>query len=99
MADQLLTPQQAASRLGVSVTTLYDWLGRSTAGLLVVSGERISIDYFQTGARQQGRIRIPADEIDRLLELMRVRPVNSRPRPRLNHAELPGITVKLGKPD
>ena len=38
MADELLTVQQAARRIGLTATTLYDWLGRSDRGLLVVRG-------------------------------------------------------------
>lgn len=98
--DDLLTPQDAASRMGVAVTTLYDWMGRSSVGLLVIGGERVTIDHYQTGPNRQGRIRIPASEIDRLLELMRVRPQRAiSRRPTLDRGNLPGITVPLGRPD
>jgi hypothetical protein len=100
VSDDLLTPQDAARRLGLAVTTLYDWLGRSTVGLLSIGGERTSIEHYQTGPKQQGRIRIPAREIDRLLSLMRVQPQLSQPRrPSVCRDALPGITVPLGRPE
>lgn len=101
MADELLTPQDAARRLGLAVTTLYDWLGRSELGLLVLGGERATIKHYQTGPKRQGRIRIPASEIDRILSLMRVH-TKALPRPRkpsVRRDEFPGITVALGRPD
>lgn len=100
MADKLLTPRDAAKRLGLAVTTLYDWLGRSAVGVLVIAGERITITRYQTGPKKQGRIRIPASEIDRLLSLMQVQPQLSQPRrASVCRDALPGITVPLGRPD
>lgn len=100
MDDPLLTPREAAARLGITVTTLYDWLGRSRYGLLEIRGQRVMIDYLQGGTKGQGRIRIEAHEVDRINELMRVKPriVPAR-RPPLKRVNYPGITVKLGHPD
>lgn len=99
MSDKLLTAAAAAVRVGLSVTTFYDWLGRSRIGALEIRGQRVTIDYLQGGARGQGRIRIEAREVERLRELMRVRP-HSAPAPR--RAPLPrswpGINVPLGRP-
>jgi hypothetical protein len=99
VADELLTAAEAARRLGIRVTTLYDWLGRSRIGQLEIRGQRVTIDYLQGGARGQGRVRIEAAEIDRLRELMRVRPLPAVPRvPPTKSMQWPGITVPLGKP-
>lgn len=99
MTLELLTPAEAAHRLGVSVTTLYDWLGRSRRNLLEIHGQLVTIEFFQTGAKAQGRIRIPAVEIERLQELMRVKP-RSAPtrRPPIRRESYPFITVPLGYP-
>ncbi|QDU29222.1 Helix-turn-helix domain protein [Anatilimnocola aggregata] len=99
MDDNFFKPAEAAHRLGISVATLYDWLGQSDYGLLEIRGQRVNINYLQGGAKGQGRIRIPAKEVDRLLELMRVTPkrVPQRQLPVPSHA-LPGITVPLGRP-
>lgn len=100
MSDELLTAAEAARRLGITVTTLYDWLGRSRLGDLEIRGQRVTINYLQAGAKGQGRIRIEIAEIDRLRELMRVQPLSTKqrsPRVKLNH--WPGITVPLGRPD
>lgn len=99
MADDLLTPREAAGRLGIAVPTLYAWLGLSRRGLFEIRGVPVVVTYFQTGPRGQGRIRIPAAEAARLLELMRV-PVDPpktrrRPAPAMR---FPGITVPLGRP-
>ncbi len=97
---ELLNAAEAARRLGITVTTLYDWLGRSRLGELEIRGQRITIDYLQAGSKGQGRIRIETAEIDRLRELMRV-----RPQPTVRRAlptkpvYWPGITVPLGRPD
>ena len=98
--EEILTPTQAASRLGVTTTTLYDWLGRSRRGLFVLRGQSVTVEFFQTGAKGQGRIRIPAREVERLKELMRVpvEPVRTR-RPPVRRDRFPGITVTLGRPD
>jgi hypothetical protein len=100
MADEeLLSPRLAAGRLGVTTTTLYDWLGRSRRGLFVLRGQPVAVEFFQTGAKGQGRIRIPAREVERLKELMRVpvEPTRTR-RPPVRRDRFPGITVPLGRP-
>ncbi len=95
----LLTIRDAALRLGVSPSTLYDWLSKSDYGLFVLRGQRVDIRYFQGGRRGQGRIRIEAEEVERVLELMRVQPQSlpERRAPLRKHT-LPGIYVKLGRP-
>ena len=100
MSDNLLSAQEAAQRLGITVTSLYDWLGQSDRGLLVIRAQPVTIRYFQGGPQGQGRIRIEPDEIDRLRELMRVHP-HSAParRPPVARDAFPGITVPLGRPD
>ncbi|MCY2995960.1 MAG: DNA-binding protein [Planctomycetota bacterium] len=99
MATELLSTREAACRLGTSTTTLYDWLGLSDLGLLVIRGQTVTIQYFQGGPQGQGRIRIEAAEVERILELMRVHPQHAkpvrRPMPRQAYA---GITVPLGRP-
>lgn len=98
--SDLLSPAQAVSRLGISVTTLYDWLGMSDKGLLVIRGQPVTIDYFQGGPQGQGRIRIEAAEVERVRELMRVRPQHLKPvRHPIPRKCFPGITVPLGRPD
>ena len=94
-----LTPVQAAERLGITAATLYDWLGQSRRGLLVIRGQAVTIEYFQGGAKGQGRIRIAETEVERIQELMRV-PVQSvrLRRPPIRQAAFPGITVSLGRP-
>jgi hypothetical protein len=82
------------------VPTLYDWLGRSDRGLLVIRGRPVTVDYLQGGPKGQGRIRVEAAEVDRLRDLMRVRPAPVTPR-RARAAPptaFPGITVPLGRP-
>lgn len=100
MSSPLLSTQVAAKRLGVSVATLYDWLARSNAGEFMLRGRHFTIDYYQGGARGQGRIQIEETEIERLREAMRVHPQpirQRRPSVRIQH--YPGITVPLGRPD
>ena len=100
MPEELLTVRQAAGRLGLSPATLYDWLGRSDRGLLVIRGIPVTIDYYQSGPAGQGRIRIERREVERVRELMRVRPRPAVPRrPPLRRDAFPGITVPLGRPD
>ena len=100
MSSELLSAQQAAKQLGISVASLYDWLARSNSGEFVVRGQLYTIEYFQGGARGQGRIQIDASEITRLREAMRVRPQAQRPRrPPRQILHFPGITVPLGRPD
>jgi hypothetical protein len=98
MPAELLDPRTAAQRLGITVTCLYDWLGQSRRGKLVIRGQPVTICYFQGGPKGQGRIRIDASEIDRLLEFMRVKtqPLPSR-RPPLPIIQYPGIHVILGR--
>jgi hypothetical protein len=100
VSDSLLTAADAARRLGISVTTLYDWLGQSDCGILVLRGKSVTIGYFQGGARGQGRIRVESREVDRILELMRVqpRPIAMRRQP-IRRDAFPGITVPLGNPN
>ena len=78
---------------------MYQWLADSDAGTLVIRGQPVTIDYFQGGRNGQGRIKIEAFEIERLKELMRVRPRPTRQRrtPTRRH-HYPGITVELGDP-
>jgi len=100
MSDELLAAAAAARRLGITVTTLYDWLGQTDRGLLVIRGRNVAIRYFQGGRQGQGRIRIEASEVVRLKELMRVHqqvPIPRRPPIRQN--AFPGITVALGHPN
>lgn len=100
MSDELLTARQAARRLGVAAASLYDWLARSDRGMLVIRGAPVTIDYLQGGPRGQGRIKIEAGEVERIKDLMRVRPRRlAAPRPPARRDVFPGITVKLGRPD
>jgi len=100
MSEGLLSTREAARRLGITVTTLYDWLGQSSQGVLVIRGQRVTINYFQGGPQGQGRIRIEADEIERLRNVMRVLPKPVVPRrPPVRQETFPGITVPLGRPD
>ena len=100
MDDGLLTSEEAARRLGISRTTLYDWLAQSDAGSLMIRGQPVTIDYFQGGRRGQGRINLEAREVQRLVELMRVRPRPDRSRrPPTRRQHYPGITVELGDAD
>jgi hypothetical protein len=102
MAIDLLTVREAACRLRIAAATLYDWLGQSDHGRLIVRGTPFTIQYFQGGPKGQGRIGIEVGEIERLQQAMRV--ANSTPRPAAQrtahpaHA-FPGITVKLGRPN
>jgi predicted site-specific integrase-resolvase len=95
----LLTVREASSRLRISPTTLYDWLGRSKHGLLIIRGSVVTIDYFQGGPQGQGRIAIESSEVERILELMRVRPVVLHKRRAPTMQQYPGINVPLGLPD
>ncbi len=100
MSDELVSAKECARRLGISVTTLYDWLGQSDRTLLVIRGRSVTIDYFQGGPQGQGRIRIGSAEIERLRELMRVRPTHAPlRRSPIRRDSFPGITAKLGRPD
>ena len=100
MSSVLLSSEQAARRLGVSVLTLYDWLSKSDACAFEVRGLPVTIDYYQGGRRGQGRIKIDTQEVERLLSLMRVAPKLPRSRKRLEkEPTLQHITTKLGRPD
>ena len=97
--EQFLSAQEAARRLGVTTTCLYDWFSQSRAGLLVLRSRPFTIEYFQTGRQGQGRIRIAAGEVERIREALRVitRPVLQRRRP-TGPSSFPGIHVPLGRP-
>ncbi len=98
-SDQLLNVSEAARRLGITTTCLYDWLSQSDRGLLVIRGQAVTVSYFQGGPRGQGRIRIQAMEVERLLELMRVVPqAYVKRRLPARSLSFPGITVPLGRP-
>jgi hypothetical protein len=100
MSLDLFNSAKAAQSLGVSVPTLYDWLSQSDAGTFQLRGLPVTIEYFQGGARGQGKIMLEAKEIERLLALMRVRPrpVSRRKLP-TRKPTLQHITTKLGRPD
>src|SRR4051794_30717466 len=93
MAEELLSARQAAQRLGLALTTLYDWLGRSDRGRLGLRGRPVQIAYLQGGARGRGRIHLEASEVERLKDLLRVQP---QPRPAqrtpVRRSCLPGTT-------
>jgi hypothetical protein len=95
----LLRAQEAARHLGITTTTLYDWLGQSDRGLLVIRGQHVMVNYYQGGPRGQGRILLEVSEVERIKDLLRVRPrpAPSRRPPVRGHA-YPGITVPLGYP-
>jgi hypothetical protein len=98
--EDLLTSHEAAKRLGVSAACFYQWLSQSDAGTLLIRGQPVTIDYLQGGPKGQGRIMIEPREIERLKDLMRVRPHPRRVRkpPTPAAPSYPGITVKLGLP-
>ena len=95
-----LSAKEAAQCLGVTVATFYGWLSQSDAGTFEIRGQSITIIYYQGGRRGQGRIKIDARELERLLQAMRVRP---QPQPKrrqpIKQQHFPGITVQLGHPD
>ena len=100
MFTQLLSTKDAAAALGVSVFTLYDWLKQSDAGRFVIRGQPVTIEYYQGGQRGQGRIQIDAQEIQRLLNLMRVSPARKVVRRTASKPKtLQHITATLGRPD
>jgi hypothetical protein len=100
MAVDFVNAREAASRLGISASQLYLWLCQSDRGEFVIRGQPVTIDYLQGGPKGQGRIRIDASEIERLNNLMRVRPQCRLPRrPSTPRGSYPGITVKLGRPE
>ena len=68
MTDDLLSANEAARRLGITTATLYDWLAQSDVGTLIIRGQPVTINYFQGGAKGQGRIKLEVGEIERLEE-------------------------------
>ena len=100
MSRELLSSQEAARRLGISPTTLYDWLAQSNAGTFMLRGQPVTIRYYQTGRRGQGRIKIECQEVERLLALMRVSPTSTQiRRPPSKKASLNHITTRLARPE
>lgn len=100
MDDELLTTGQAAQRLGITTASFYSWLAQSNAGTFVLQGQPVTIAHMQGGAKGRGRIRIEAREVERLKDLMRVRPRSIPPRrPPVHQTQFPGISVKLGRPE
>jgi len=100
MSDELLSTSEAAHRLGIAPTTLYDWLGQSKRGLLRIRGLPVKIRYYQGGPQGQGRIRIPSGEVIRILELLEVRTQAHLERVTpIRRDTFPGIGVRLGRPD
>ena len=99
MDRQWLSAAQAAGRLGIERSSLYDWLAQSNRGDFVIRGKSTTIAYSQSGAKGQGRILIDAAEVERLLQLMMVAPRVKAPRQtRQRPADLRHITTQLGKP-
>ena len=99
MTDDLLSANEAARRLGITTATLYDWLAQSDVGTLIIRGQLVTINYFQGGTKGQGRIKLEVGEIERLKDLMRVRPQRAfRPTTPIRRKCFPGISVKLGLP-
>ncbi|MDM4015112.1 helix-turn-helix domain-containing protein [Roseiconus lacunae] len=100
MDASLLNSKDAASELGISVPTFYDWLSQSRNGTFTLRGKPVTIEFYQGGRCGQGRIRIPRREIDRLLALMLVqtqpKPLRRAPKPRKNFSN---ITVTPGRPE
>jgi hypothetical protein len=100
LSEELLTAAETARRLGVTRATIYDWLGLSRRNLLEIHGRRVTIEFFQTGAKGQGRIRLEAMEVVRIKELLRVKPTTMlERRPPTRRQSFPHITVPLGRPD
>lgn len=100
MSRALLSSREAAKRLGISVTSLYDWLARSNRGEFFLQGQPITINYYQGGSQGQGRIQIEVGEIERLKEAMRVHAQKTTTRRSPTKAQhFPGIVVALGRPD
>jgi hypothetical protein len=98
--DPLLDSRDSAAFLGISVTTLYDWLRQSDEGTFELRGQATTINYYQGGRHGQGRIKIEPSEIERLQQLMRVHPrPQKKPRQLIKLQQFPGITVPLGRPD
>lgn len=99
METAWLNAAEAANELGLRPATFYDWLSRSDYGLLEIRGVQVRIDYLQGGAKGQGKIRISEQEVQRIIELLRVKPmVMPRPPAPRPHRSFPGISVPLGRP-
>ena len=78
---------------------MYQWLAESDACAFVIRGQPVTINYLQAGAKGQGRIKIEPEEVERLKDLMRVKPRAQNPRrPAKRTLTYPGITAKLGRP-
>jgi hypothetical protein len=100
MPSALLSASEAAQRLGISTATMYEWLAASDTNAFVLRGQPVTIDYMQGGPRGQGRIKIEPEEVERLKDLMRVKPrLQHTRRPPTQPQSYPGITVPLGRPD
>ena len=100
MSKELLSSTEAARRLGISVPRLYEWLALSDRGDFLLRGVPLTIEYFQGGAKGQGRIRIATEEVNRILGLMRVQPSpqHTRRSP-TKRPVLRYITAKPGRPE
>jgi hypothetical protein len=99
MPEDFLTAAESASRLGVTRATMYAWLGLSRRNLLEIRGQRVTIEFFQTGAKGQGRIRLDAREVERIREFLRVKPTAApERRPSVPRRTFPHISVPLGHP-
>jgi len=100
MSTKLLNSEQAADALGISVPTLYDWLSQSDRGEFAIRGVPVTISYLQGGRRGQGRIKVSAKEVERLLELMRVSPKPKKKLPkRRGSSEFRFLQCEPGRPD
>jgi len=98
--NSLFSAELAAEQLGVSVPTLYGWLNQSDVGEFIIRGIPTTIEYYQGGRRGQGRIKMHAQEVERLLSMMRVVPkMPSRRRNTPKKTTLRYITGKLGRPN
>lgn len=98
MAEDYLSSEQAARRLGISRATFYTWLAQSNCGHFVLNGHATEIVYIQGGPRGRGRIRIADTELERLMALMRVSPCRRPARAWPAQKSFPEITVRLGRP-
>jgi hypothetical protein len=99
MDGELLSARDAARRLGISVTTLYGWLGLSDYGLLIIRGRRVTVSYLQGGPQGCGKIAIETEEVERLKQAMRVKGQGfAPPRRSVSPKQFPGIHVPLGRP-
>ena len=100
MSQELLSSNQAASALGITVPTLYGWIAQSNVGEFQLRGQAVTISYFQGGGKGQGRIKIPAKEIERLLAMMVVKPRKvPKRRPPRSRRSMQHITSNLGRPE